>query len=188
MIVSNDNAESRIHNPMNLINRMNDIRNKANSANNRNSAMSLFGVRRGSASSPIAEPLKANETAITIPTFVNPFEKVEETVTEQVAISPVENHPRVEDLIDDSDNKVKLATAHNNALDLLNSAVKELKNNLENVGAAKLPGVITAASKVVESIRRERLEISKSGKDKEVHYHFYTPEVRKIEQYETIDV
>ena len=48
--------------------------------------------------------------------------------------------------------------------------------------------MISAASKTVESIRRERNENAKQGKDREVHYHFYTPEQKKVSDYEVIDV
>ena len=59
---------------------------------------------------------------------------------------------------------------------------------LDEVKADKLPSVITAASKVVESIRRERMELNKSSKGKDVHYHFYNTEQRKISDYEVIEV
>ena len=78
--------------------------------------------------------------------------------------------------------------AHDNALSVLTDAVSELKLRLGEVKADKLPSVITATSKVVESIRRERNEAAKSGKDREVHYHFYVPQQKKLENFEVIDV
>lgn len=201
MIVSNDNAESRIHNPMNLMNRMQELRS---AKQKQNPAMSLFGVRRSSnneneivVKTEVKEEvveLKQDNTSIAVvtPVFINPFKKLALDTSDRI----LETEEKIEsdkqlttdDLISDPDNKIKLASAHNDALDLLNSAVKELKIKLSDVSASKLPGVITAASKVVESIRKERLEIHKSGKDKEVHHHFYMPELKKIEQYEVIDV
>ena len=157
--------------------------------------MSLFGVRRFNDKS---EEIKVNKEELVIETkeetkelvpipFVNPFSKTDQTLPTESSKSS-EPSIRTDDLIEDPDNKIKLATAHNNALDLLNSAVIQLKTDLTNVDSTKLPGVITAASKVVESIRKERLEVHKTGRDKEVHHHFYMPEQKKIEQYEVIDV
>jgi len=209
MIISNEKAESRLNNPMNLINRMNELRNKVKK---QNGAMSLFGVRRNINSitelSKMEEGLeerlqdkKENKLAVAGVPFVNPYQKITkpklQTSDRILQTAPINtpsintpslNTPRIDDLLENSDNKIKLASAHNNALDLLNDAVAQLKTKLDDVGASRLPSVITAASKVVESIRKERVEIMKTGKDKEVHYHFYTPETRKIEQYEVIDV
>lgn len=199
MIISNDNAESRLNNPMNLINKLNELRSNKQ---RQNPAMSLFGVRRFADSKQEElrieekqednkQPKEKQQVAVAMVPFINPFQKTNDTATATDTIqitTPSTQAPQVDDLIENSDNKIKLASAHNDALDLLNSAVKEMKLKLSDVNASKLPGVITAASKVVESIRKERVEIMKTGKDKEVHYHFYTPETRKIEHYETIDV
>lgn len=208
MIVSNDNAESRIHNPMNLMNRMQELRS---AKQKQNPAMSLFGVRRNvsEVKEEIKEAIKDTtfsileaseetpaerqvELAVVTAPFINPFKKLDSDTSDRILETETETETEekltTDDLISDPDNKIKLASAHNDALDLLNSAVKELKIKLSDVSASKLPGVITAASKVVESIRKERLEVHKSGKDKEVHYHFYTPEQKAIEQYSVIDV
>lgn len=206
MIVSNDNAESRIHNPMNLMNRMQELRS---AKQKQNPAMSLFGVRRNINNEneivfkaevkeevvELKQDTSPDNTTIAVvtPVFINPFKKLDTETSDRILETETETETEdkqltTDDLISDPDNKIKLASAHNDALDLLNSAVKELKIKLSDVSASKLPGVITAASKVVESIRKERLEVHKSGKDKEVHYHFYTPEQKAIEQYSVIDV
>ncbi len=91
-------------------------------------------------------------------------------------------------LLENHESQIKLGLAHDKALDLLNRSVDALSAKLDDVKADKLPSVISAASKTVESIRKERNEASKSGKDREVHYHFYTPEQKSVSQYEIIDV
>jgi len=94
----------------------------------------------------------------------------------------------LKDLIENSESQIKLKLVHDNALDLLHKATETLSTKLEDVRADKLPSVIAAASKTVESIRKERIEATKNDKDREVHYHFYTPQQNKIEDYDVIDV
>jgi len=167
MILSNKEAEARLNSSGNLINRM----------KNKNNAMSLFGLNK-------VEEIK----------LVNPFEKI--NFLEKIKIDTPAAAPNpiplqtttLDNLIENHDSQVKLGLAHDTALKLLNNSVTMLADKLDDIRADKLPGVVTAASKVVESIRRERSESSKNTKDKEVHYHFYTPQQRQISEYEVIDV
>lgn len=94
----------------------------------------------------------------------------------------------IENLIPNSDKQVELALAHDRALGLLNTAITTLATKLDDVKPERLPSVIAATSKVVESIRRERSEAAKQGANKEVHYHFYTPQQNKVTDYQIIDV
>lgn len=184
MLINDSAARQRLDSPMNLINK---LRN-SNGNNSRQSAMNLFGMGRPSAEKleikeikPIEVKTEAKEEVkeIAIVPHFNPFAAKNALLPEA---------PKIEELIENSDSQMKLALAHDKALELLNNSVMMLSTKLEDVKADKLPGVITAASKVVDNIRRERNEAAKGGRDKEVHYHFYTPQQRKVSDYEVIDV
>jgi len=175
MIINDKDAAARLNSPMNLINKL-----RNSNGNKKNSAMSLF----------IPPPSS-------IKTF-NPFIEKEvssaicdsSTASVNVGVThPTENtSPVLNDILENHESQIKLGLAHDKALDLLNRSVEALSNKLDDVRADKLPSVISAASKTVESIRRERSEAAKNGKDREVHYHFYTPEQKKVADYEVIDV
>lgn len=195
MLVNNDAALARLDSPSNLINR---LRSSSNSP--RKDAMNLFGMNRKSMAAikkideevnePIREEVKAEvkkEEVKEVKTF-NPFAHKTSQLDSRSPTQNINIIPQVEQIVQDSESKLKLALAHDSALALLNDSVALLKLKLEDVKADKLPGVITAASKVVEGIRRERSEASKLNKDQEVHYHFYTPQQRKITDFQVIDV
>jgi len=161
MIVNDKDAAARLNSPLNLINKLRDSK--------KNNAMSLF------------IPTKKKETLPEIPSF-NPFspQASPETSTEEPT--------KLNDILENHESQIKLGLAHDKALDLLNRSVEMLSAKLDDVSAAKLPSVISAASKTVESIRKERSEASKNNKDREVHYHFYTPSQKSVSEYEVIDV
>lgn len=154
---------------MNLINQL------RSSGSQRKSAMSLFGLH------------KTNDRVEKIEKTFNPFTESPQPL---LAIIPqTEQHPeRLDSILENSESQIKLGLAHDRALDLLNRAVDSLAEKLDDVRADRLPSVISAASKTVESIRKERIAAHASGSEREVHFHFYTPEQKKIEQYEIIDV
>lgn len=162
MLIKPDEAVARLNNPLNLLNRMKNGLNGGKRAE----AMSLF-IRP----SEVAKKVEAVKE--TIPTFTNPFEN---------------KTPKLEQLVEESDKQIALATAHDEALGLLNDSLKAARLNIDSLDTDKLPSMITSASKVVESIRKERNEVSKNRKGQDVHYHFYTPLQRKVEEYEVIDV
>ncbi len=114
--------------------------------------------------------------------------------TEEVNIVPMDsedsnkNNPSIDDLINNVDQRLQIATAHDNAVALMDTAIKELTLRLPEIKADKLPSVITAASRMVTDIRREKLESDKVNANRNVHHHFYIPEQRKIEHYDVIDV
>ena len=176
MIVNEADAIKRLNSPMNLMNRLRQTDNKDSKKNN---AMQLFGVGR-------AAP------KVEVKTF-NPFETAIPEASHTTSQAPVKvsnpmEQTKLDNILDNHESQIKLGLAHDRALDLLNRSVEALSAKLDEVSAAKLPSVISAASKTVESIRRERLESSKLGKDQEVHFHFYTPEQHKVSDYEIIDV
>lgn len=194
LLVNDEKVEERLSNPNNLMNKLREI-----SHDKKNSPMSLFGIGVRSITKPtlvqkevseIKEPEKPQEVTISF----NPFAHKEAAAvvpSKPNTVLPKDNpsiNPTTEQLMPESDAQIKLGIAHDQALSLLTDSVAELKLRLAEVKADKLPAVISSASKVVESIRRERIELNKKNNGNEVHFHFYTPEQKKLEEYETIDV
>ena len=175
MIINEESAIARLNSPHNLMNKLKSLGDK------KNSAMSLFGIGRkdNKIESPkLPEPVRQES--------FNPFPLIPSTTAIIDNIS--EPSPTLDNILENHEAQVKLGLAHDNALALLNASVAMLSTKLDNVKAEKLPAVISAASKTVESIRRERAEASKNGKDKEVHYHFYTPTQKTVADFNIIDV
>lgn len=170
MIIKDEDALKRLTSPMNL---MNQLRNRTDK---KNDAMSLFGIGRKSVDVEVKKEEKASVT-------FNPFKPLE--VLEN---SAKQEPTTLDNILEDHESQVKLGLAHDNALRLLNSSVEMLQNKLDDIKADKLPSVISAASKTVESIRKERAESTRNGKDLQVHHHFYMPEQRKVSDYNIIDV
>lgn len=161
-LINEEEVNKRLNSPLNLINKM-----RNGMKPDRKNAMSLF-VR---------------------PTLDVPKEVVVKKVREVPVASVEQKKLETSDVVDDADTKIKLALAHDNALKLTNKAIETLTNKLDDVSADKIPSVISAANKVVESIRKERIEKDKNYRnDQHVHHHFYMPEQRKIEEYEVIEV
>jgi hypothetical protein len=165
MIINDKDALKRLNSPMNLINRLAET----SKSNSRKSAMSLF--------------IKPKEEIRKIETF-NPFEPHAIPTTPTI----VSDAPILEQIVENHESQIKLGLAHDKALDLLNRSVEILSAKLDDVKADKLPATIMAASKVVESIRKERNEATRNNKDREVHYHFYTPQQKLITDFEVIEV
>lgn len=163
MIINDKQAEGRLNSPLNLINRLKD------SSNQRKSAMSLF----------IPPKIESR-------TIFNPFQP-QATLPEIKQDNLPEATP-LEAILENHESQIQLGLAHDNAIKLLNASVSALSAKLDDVRADKLPAVISAASKTVESIRKERNEANKNNKDREVHYHFYTPKQNVISDYEVIEV
>lgn len=179
MIVKDEDAVKRLNSPMNLINRL----RASSSKDKKNNAMSLFGIGRSA-----DKKQQESDSSKPQPPSFNPFSS--ESSSTPTGLIPSERlaEPNLDSLLEDHESKIKLGLAHDRAIDLLNRSVQLLTDKLDDVRADKLPSVISAASKTVEGIRRERNEAAKNGKDREVHYHFYTPAQKKISDYEVIDV
>ena len=172
MIVKDSDASKRLASPMNLI-------NKLKISSPKNSAMSLFGIGR-----------KIEEIKEEVKISFNPFQ-AGNVLSIPAPIEEPQQIPsltKLDNILENHESQIKLGLAHDRALDLLNRSVELLSVKLDDVKADKLPSVISAASKTVEGIRRERNEANKNVKDREVHYHFYVPEQRKISDYEIIDI
>lgn len=168
MIVKDDDAIARLNSPLNLINKM--------VASQRKNAMSLFIPQE---KTTVDVSIKKEEK---VKTTFNPFPAQPKEAQDS------EKDTKIDDILDDNEARINLALAHDRAINLLNNSLSLLSEKLDDVRADKLPGVIAAAARTVEGIRKERNESAKSNKDREVHYHFYTPEQRKITDYEIIEV
>lgn len=179
MIVSDDDAISRLSSPLNLMNRL-----KSPSSNGRRDAMGLFGI---------------NNKDKEVRTSFNPFKR-EDPPEESTALvpagkpednppeTPAEKPPSLDSLIDNADSQIKLASAHDEALGVLVDSVKMIKLKLDDIKPEKLPAVIAATSKVVDQIQRQRIDANKGQAGKSVHFHFYTPTQRKVEEYDVVEV
>ncbi len=170
MIINNDEASKRLNSPLNLINKLRDSPRMDKAKD----AMSIF-IKP--ARPPLPEEIKKIDGI--------PFELLPYTAVKTNQSEPAET---LDQILENHESQISLGLAHDSALKLLNNSITHLAAKLEDVRADRLPAAILAASKVVESIRKERNEVMKSNKDKEVHYHFYTPEQRKIADYEVIEV
>ena len=181
MIIKEEAAIARLNSPMNLINRLASVKKT-------NGSMSLF-IRPQPAAEKTVDIKAEEEVKVRVPitTSFNPFEQ-KEVVAIIKAPPKEEEHPSIDNLINNSDNQIKLAEAHDSALSVLTTATKLMAQKLDDIKADKLPSVIAATSKVVESIRRERNEAARQCAGKEVHYHFYTPVQKKVADYEVIEV
>ncbi len=184
MIINDKDAIARLNSPMNLINRL-----RCASTNNskKNNAMSLFGIRVEKEDRQIESKIELKQESkqeLDIkPAIFNPFQPQALIPSSQVSVQPA-----LDNILENHESQIKLGLAHDSALELLGNSVRLLATKLDDIKADRLPQVVTAASKVVESIRKERNEASKNNKDREVHYHFYTPQQNKVTDYEVIDV
>ena len=179
MIINETEAVRRLNSPMNLMNKLAELKQPSVKTIAKRDAMSLFGIGRKTATET------ATETEIHRVQDSHKADIVEKTLQSLQPSQPIES---LDNILEDHDAQIKLGLAHDRALDLLNRSVAVLSEKLDEVKAERLPSVISAASKTVESIRRERLEASKHGEERAVHFHFYTPEQHKVSDYEIIDV
>lgn len=183
MLINEKDAIERLASPLNLLNRM---RSSSALQNNRNKAMSLFVPPASPQTKELTKPFQ----------FQNPFEKPEPETEDEIKaeaeteaqLVPASGEVKVDNLIDNADAQIKLARAHDLALDTLTRSVQMLGDKLDDVKADKLPAVISATSKVVEGIRRERNEAAKSKNGRDVHLHFYSPVQKQEQDYEIIEV
>ena len=174
MIVKDSDAIKRLDSPMNLINRL-------RRPNKKDNAMSLFGINKSQKGIDIG----TEEVKISF----NPFQPLAPVTTApKKSLEIIKKETSIDSILENHDSQIKLGLAHDNALKLLNNSIEILATKLDDIKSDKLPSVIGAASKVVESIRRERSEAAKLGKDRDVHFHFYTPEQKAVSSYEIIEV
>lgn len=201
MILNDNDALKRLNSSDNLMNKI-----KALPANNgsRSAVMGLFGLGRTNTkpdtsiaaeskpdieATPITKPIEIPDFPKT--TFTSPFKKAAPVETKPAiktgeVLPPTE--PKIDELIGNVNAQVKLAQAHDLALLTLNETLTTLRAKLDDLKPDKLAGVISATSKVVEGIRKERSEAAKSSKGQDVHYHFYTPVQKSVTDYEVKEI
>ena len=193
MLINNSDAVARLASPMNLINRLRGNGDK------KNNAMVLFGIglrpeiKKEINFNPFFAAQKITTQRIEQPQNIEQPQQIESpqplALIPSSTLSQSQSSERLDNILENHESQIKLGLAHDKALDLLNNAVAALALKLEDVKADKLPSVISAASKTVESIRRERNEAAKNGsKDREVHYHFYTPTQKPVSDYNVIEI
>jgi hypothetical protein len=169
MIISNKEALERLASPLNLINRMKKLDKPKN-------PMSLF-TGDSSKKSSLPEPSDVcKQDIIGSDTLVddNPPQAPTPLTTDMI--------------LGEVDSKIKLALAHDKAVNIMDIALDSLKNQIDDIKPSQLPNVIAKVSKMVEGIRKERIELNKSRNDREVHLHFYTPVQKQLTDYDIIEV
>src|SRR3990167_5530449 len=189
MIVSEKDAIARLESSFNLINRL-----KATGTVRRDS-MGLFGVASRQDNNKLE--IKSRNKIAVLPVVVsdfNPFKKSEQSETakeislqskeiksnevRQAEVLPPETN--LDELLENSDGRIRLSLAHDIALDTLVKSLQMINGRLEEIPAKQLITVASATSKVVNDIRTEQ---NKSSGTKSVHLHFYSPEQKKISDY-----
>jgi len=179
MILSDDDLKKRMTNPMNLLNKP-----KGNISSARENAMSLF-IKPSLSKVEEKKDSSVPVPALTPAKLISPFESLKQ---EEIPAKESALEIGTDELIEDADARINLAAAHNNAIAVMNTAIGRVKNGIEDIDVRKLPGVITAMSRVVSEIQKTKLEHEKINKGTEVFHHFYMPEQKKIEAYEVIEV
>lgn len=188
MIINSADAERRINNPLNL---MMKIKSGELGRSARKSPMDLF-IKPSDNNDQLeshedTKEIHPEEAIAVIPSFSSPFG---DSPAEDSSGISIDQPIKADDLLLDADVDIELAKAHNKALSLMGTAMRTLENKLDGVKADKLPTVITSLGKVVSDIRRERVEREKANErpGANVHYHFYCPTQRKVDEYEVIEV
>jgi hypothetical protein len=177
MILSDDDLKKRMTNPMNLLNKP-----KGNISSARENAMSLF------IKPSLSKVEEKKDSSVPVPALTPANSPFEPAKTQEIPVKESAIEIGTDELIEDADARINLAAAHNNAIAVMNTAIGRVKNGIEDIDVRKLPGVITAMSRVVSEIQKTKLEHEKINKGTEVFHHFYMPEQKKIESYEVIEV
>src|SRR5260221_3022016 len=142
MLISDKGAIARLDSPMNLMNKLRQT------SNPRKSAMSLF-IR------PSVEKIEDKEIE-DIKISFNPFQKlsIEPLPTPEIQTPPT----KLDDILKNNESQIKLGLAHERSLNLLSRSVHILASKLDDVRDDKRASVITVASELAESLRKERSE------------------------------
>lgn len=187
MLINESDAATRLNSPLNLMNR---LRRESVSSNKAKQSMSLFtGDRTESITkdnnfgrsqlhdfNPFPAPPQLTQSEVITP----------DAILESVATA-APTPGQIDSLIDGLDIKLKQELIHRAAMQALESAVNSLNVRLPEIKhPEKLADVAGKMSKIVSDIRNDRKETG--GKNKTVHLHFYTPEQKKVADYNSIDV
>lgn len=173
MLIGKEEADKRLNSNGNLLNR---LRSGDLKVSRRDRAMELFGIGR-------------KEEKLTS-SFINPFQPqgaIPVPVPSKTSFP--ESKPQIDPAeipAEEVDTREKLERIQHEALNTLMLAIKETKDKIKDLHPAKAADVAAKMGKIVDAIRSDK---NRAGvKDKQVHLHFYTPEPRKIEEFEVIDV
>jgi hypothetical protein len=192
MLVNDKDIKDRLNNPLNLMNRLNRI------TGSKSHAMDLFtgGRKINNTKLSFVNPFasQANDKQVqSLEPAVNSVRHTDDRQSNQISeaeILPAEEKPSIDNLVESANDRIGLALAHDESLKLLNRTISMMNMKLDDIKPEKLPAVILATSKTVESIRRERLEREKvnNGNDESIHFHFYVPKQKSLESYEIVNV
>lgn len=174
MLISSKAAESRLNSPGNLINRLREGRN--------GNSLSIFGVGKRK------EEVKAPQGKIELPKFETKIHEEVHTKVHIPEILPPEKKvpPTIDDLVKTPENDIKLEAIHSNAMETLSAAMIEIKSRIPEVSKVKdLADIAAKMSKIVTDIRAEKNK--DNDQDQQVHLHFYTPERKKLSDFQTIE-
>ena len=175
MIISSEEAVKRLDSPLNLINRMRD--NGHASSSTRSKAMELFGIGKRKESPDKIEAVSY---------LPSPQPSDNDNSSSEVKVPElVDDSRNIDDVVNDANAKIKLSLAHDAALDTLVKSLQIINNKLDEIPAKQVVSVASATSKIVNEIRTER---NKTVGTKSVHLHFYSPEQKKISDYEEVTV
>lgn len=179
MLINEDDFQRRINNPMNLLNKKGD---------RKHGALSIF-----------IKPSEVVEEKKFTPAF--PLLKEDKVETEAVNKESLENiqeamavverkerEIRTDDILKDADANIRLAAVHSKALDIMHTAMHQLEEKMPEMKADKIPMIVSTLGKVITDIRKEQAERNKNQANENVHFHFYCPEPKKLDQYEVIEV
>lgn len=214
-IISEKEAEDKLESCNNLLNRSADkmlhsaSSNGGSNNNGKSKAMSLFGIGKSNSTpaKTILPELKKPEAPAL---FVNPFIKMglhpdgrttaplvsshslplsNNISPESVALTYNSEAITTDDILDNVDSKLKIETAHNEALGALVDSVKQIRLSLPTLdNPSKLADIAAKMGRIVDSIRQERVSVNKVNKDSNIVIHLYAPEQKQLEEFETIDV
>jgi len=186
MLINSKAADERLTSGSNLINRLRAGRE----GSGRGGSLAIFGVGRTKEQPPAQE----NKLTFTIPTFEARTELIVSPPASQVASSDSSQStnlqpatPTLDQLVPNANTELKLTQVHDKAVDVLHTAMDEVKRRLPEVQKVKdVAAIVAQMNKVVTDIRTDRNK--KEKPDGDVHIHFYTPERRQLNDYPVIEV
>lgn len=171
MLISDEEVSKRLNSSSNLMNRL------RSESSPRTKAMQLFGmgIVKDDVKNNIPSPQK----------FVSPFLKPEIPVSEKKEELPKTDSKEAKS--EGLDTGEKLGLIADAALETMMTAIKNVKENLGDLSnPQKLADVAAKMGKIVTDIKNSKKE--DEDKSKHVHIHFYTPEQKKMEEFNAIDV
>lgn len=95
--------------------------------------------------------------------------------------------PTVDEIVEDSQGKIKLSLAHNQALEILSQSMTQLQERLPEVEKAeKLAAIANDMNRIVNNINDARR--ARAGDDRRVQIVVYAPQIVAEHEFEVIEV